>query len=531
MNVLLRLLVVAIAALGFSYGGVARAEDVASDIPGSPWVGPSISSTVGGSTVDRVWRLELPEGRVGILRLAGEASAELGLYLFDSSARSVLIDNPIKSSAKPGGTQSIAASLPAGTYYVNVNGRNVDRAYTFTLSISLFPDLTPPTAQPRVAGGGSRVSGSSVVIAPGGYDGLSGIATVRYRIVAGEWSEWSPDVARLIVPIPLSEGPYAIDVQVRNGVGLISAPAQLTVIVDQTPPTATVPGMARVGVTTSAKPTIRYVFNEPMQVSSLAPALVVSDFGGVRVDGDLSYDPIALTATFKPTASLTLGTTYAVDMVGARDVAGNTAASPGGWSFTYLTGTSMRAIISNANVMAGALVTLRGTSSGVPSGSRVAIDWRPRGGAGWTTVGSGSVRNGLIYATLTVETSGTYRFSYLGDATHAPSQSTSLAVTVKPDLQLSGAGGYVRKRTVGSVVTLRGYSNPSTLPMVFARYRCNSSFTSCTRVGGETVMADVDGRAAATWVATRGYWAFRLKTASTGEYAAASTELLKFRVP
>ena len=524
------LLVASFVATALFSGRALGAEEVTADIPGSLWVGPSTSSTAGGSIVDRVWRIELSTGRVAMMRVAGESGSQLGLYLFQGSARSVLTDDPMKSSAKAGGSQAIVVSLPAGIYYVNVNGRNADRAYAFTLSISLFPDLTPPTAQPRFAGGATHISGSTAEIEPRGYDALSGIEAVRYRLKGGEWSDWSTTTSKLLVPVQAAEGSCEFEVQVRNGVGLVSESTGLTAIVDHTAPIAVAKVFA-MGIASRSLPAIQYAFSEPMQSSTLRGAFVVSDFSGSLIDGNVSYDSSRLTATFVPSDSLRLGTTYAVDLVGARDLAGNTALSPGGWSFTYLSSTSVSAKISATSTRFGQSLSVRGVANGVPDGSRVALEWRSLETSTWSPLGFAVVRRNAFYSQFTPSTKGEVRATFAGDSLLAPSVSKSITVTVRPNLQLSGASGYVRTPTLGATVTLRGFADPSTLPLLFARYRCNATFTSCVRVGGETVTADLDGRATITWVATKGYWAFRLKTASTSEYAAASTGLLKFRVP
>jgi len=522
-------LVIVAALLCLTFPAGARAEDGGSNIPGTDWVGPSVTSTAGGPFVDRVWRLVLTEGRVAMIRLAGDSGAELGLYLFDQYAQSILLDDPLKSSAKEGGTQSIVASLPAGTYYVNVNGRNTDRARGFTLSISLFADLTPAELFPRVASGIARVSGSSVEILPQAYDALSGVAAVRYRLQGGVWGDWTTSTERVWVTLPQAEGPYIVELQAKNGVDLVSDTAQVSVVVDRTPPTAAPVDAAT--FVTSARPQIAYRFSEPMLVASIRSSLVVSDFTGARIDGSFSYVAANQTAVFTPTLPLELGKSYAVDLVGATDLAGNRAASPGGWTFTYLLSTSVKGSLSATSILAGGPLALRGTSSGVPTGSRVSIEWQPSGSSTWVAAGMALVRAGAFYSSLTPESSGAYRATYVGDATRAPSTSKTLKVSVRPALQLSGAGGYVRVRRSGTSVALRGYADPQGLPLVFARYRCNASFTSCVRAGGETVFAGSDGRATSTWVATKGYWGFRLKTAATAAFEPASTSLLKFRVP
>ena len=116
---------------------VVAAADNPGEIPGVLWVGPMQRSNVGGAVYDRVWRLELPIGRIAVIEVEGDRGAELGLYLFDETAITLLSADPLKTSARQGGSQSIVATLPAGTYYIDVNGRNPDAAYGFSISVSL----------------------------------------------------------------------------------------------------------------------------------------------------------------------------------------------------------------------------------------------------------------------------------------------------------------------------------------------------------------------------------------------------------
>jgi len=509
-----------------------RAGDAATSIPGTAWAGPSASSSVGGAIVDRVWRLEIDAGRFAIVRLNGEVGAELGLYLFPGSARSVVEDFPLRSSARPGGTQTIAASLGPGTYYVNVNGRNADRAYRFTVSISLFVDPTPPILAPRLANGATRVTGDLVEIFPTASDSLSGVSAVRFRLEGAEWSDWTSSINMITVPIAgLVEGDAAIEVQAQNGVGLTSGAAMLRFVVDRTGPIATPFGAPTRGYALSSRPTIAYRFSEPMSATSMSDSIVVSDVSGRRISGVMNYDATELVARFSPSEPLELGRTYAVDLVGASDVAGNSALSTGGWSFTYLARTSIAATLSVPSVRFGGATALKGTVTGIPNGSLVEIERRSMGGSEWLAAGTSIVRGGAIFSSITPLTSSDYRVRFSEGQTLAPSLSATMKVVVRPRLELSGAGGTVRVRLAGAKVQLLGYSDPQVLPMVFAQYRCNAAFSSCTRVGGDSLMPDLNGRAVATWIAKKGYWAFRLKTAGTADYSAASTGLLKFRVP
>lgn len=98
-----------VAGLLAAFGGPAfpaRAVDLDADIPGTLWNGGIARSSVGGTLYDRVWRIELPEGRVALLRLFGAKGAELGLYLFDASAASIRTATPCTSRHSKAGTNA-----------------------------------------------------------------------------------------------------------------------------------------------------------------------------------------------------------------------------------------------------------------------------------------------------------------------------------------------------------------------------------------------------------------------------------------
>ena len=197
----------------------ARAAESGAEIPGIAWPGGPVTATVGGPVFDRVWRLELPQGRVALIRLDGASGSELGLYLFDETATSIATATPMKQSAKPGGDQRVTAVLPAGTYYLNVNGRNTDRAYRFTLNVTLIEDPTPAYVFIEVADGATRISSPETTAYIGASDSLSGIDAVRLRVDGGEWSEWRAPTTTHAVTFASTEGRHTVEAQAISARG------------------------------------------------------------------------------------------------------------------------------------------------------------------------------------------------------------------------------------------------------------------------------------------------------------------------
>lgn len=513
------------------------AADNPSEIPGVLWGGAPQRSSVGGSVFDRVWRLELPVGRIAVIEVAGDAGAELGLYLFDDTAITLLSADPLKSSARPGGSQNIVATLPTGTYYIDVNGRNTDAAYGFTISVSLVEDKTPPIATLRLKSGGLRISSVTPALQLQAYDSLSDVTVARMRLSGNPWGEWVTAVKDVSVTLPAIEGDYVVEAQVKNGVNLTSETASLRLTLDLTPPVATSTSPTQRAVLTTSRPTFSYAFSEAIKGASWSQGFKLTRSDGAAVPGTYAYNATKLTATFTPSSALIVGAAYVVRLDGVTDLAGNfvrssaTAAGVESWSFTYLRPVSITtAVASVPKVIFGSSVRLRSEVNGVPAGSMLQLERRVEGGA-WEFVTSAFVRAGVVVAYDSPQSGYSYRFRFLGDSTSAPAASRVAAVAVLPVVRLSGERSYVRVRARGVTVALNGFADPAKATVSFVRYRCTSTYSSCTRVATTSAVTGDDGRATINWVATKGYWAFKLVAPAAGGLSTGSSGLLRIRVP
>lgn len=521
---------VAAVLLGVPSGTIA-ATDANQEIPGIAWPGGVVTSNVGGPIFDRVWKLDLPQGRVAVIRLTGEAGAELGLYLFSGSATSVTSDTPLASSAVAGGRQSIVRGLAQGSYYINVNGRNVDRAYRFSISVSLAPDLTPPTVRPATGTRSNRVSGDTVELLPNAVDSVSGIDAIRARKQGEPWGEWQVAVDRIVVPLPISEGAVSFEVQARNGLGMESEVGTLELFVDRTAPTATAFGSATSGIVTNPRPKISYEFNEPMDAVSTRGALLVVDAFGSRVPGRATYDPTSNRATFVPDAPLMVGAGYIVDLVGATDVAGNQGVAASAWSFSYLSRTEIRASLTFSSVKFGSSLEIKGLTEGVPKGAVLSIQWRDSNEAGWIEIGRKLSSGGSFVARAEPPSSGEIRVLFAGDLSRAPSISRALQVVVRPALTLVGAGPGVATAKRGATIQLSGSVSPIYGTVSLLAYRCNSLFKQCTLVSETSLVPDADGRILQTVVARKGHWVYRLSVDAQGAIANGTSARYRLDVP
>ena len=513
----------------------ARAAEGGAEIPGIAWPGgTSLRSTAGGSIVDRVWRLELPQGRVALIRLSGTSGSELGLYLFDETATSLAAATPIKQSAKPGGAQRLTAVLPAGTYYLNVNGRNTDRAYNFTLSVTLIEDPTPAFVFVEIANGATRISDPETSVYIGASDSLSGIDAVRLRVDGGEWSEWRTPTLNHSITLSATEGRHTVEAQARNGAELISDPALASVFLDLTAPTGTLLAPASNDVVYTARPTIRYRFSEAIRPTSWsANGLTLQSLDGGVVGGSGSYSAATKTGRFT-TAALTPGVEYVVQIGDATDLAGNPVLADA-WTLTYLVPTSISTPQRTLAVAGDSEANIRFRAIGVPVGALLVVErleTTETGTQRWEGVTTVAARGDgtLQSVAITPDRSARYAIRYPGSATHATSRTASIDVTLTPTITRLG-GSAIRPVALGAAAVAEFRIDPTGIAAgTLLRSSCSSDFSRCTIVERRPIAIDASGFVSVTWVPTRGTWSWQLQLADTADHEAALSARAKFRV-
>jgi hypothetical protein len=387
MNLRTRVLAVVVVVLvGFAPTHVRAADDNLNGIPGVLLVGNSATGAVGGATYDQVWRLELAAPRVLNLRLDPlEAGAQLGLYLLANGVSSLQDEffdlYTLKSSALAGGVQRITAAVRPGTYYINVNGRNVDRAYKFSLTLSLVPDPTPPIATLALAGGKNLIDSAVTTASITARDALSGVDSYRIRVAGEAWGEWATvqAISTLSVTVPLqlraASGLQRVDLETRNPLGLVSELASDSVTLDLSIPRATrLSPSGTDGITTVAKPVVTYQFSEPMIAATwLAGGLSVTFADGQPVVGKFAYDAKLRRGSWVPTTNLPLGSTIVVSGGSPTDLAGNRAVIET-LSLTYLAPTKLVAAAASGKPFIDAPLNLRVTSTGIQAGATVWLE-------------------------------------------------------------------------------------------------------------------------------------------------------------
>ena len=105
---------------------------------------------------------------------------------------------------------------------------------------------------------------------------------------------------------------------------------------DLTPPSvlSVAPSDGAVAVLSTA--TVSIAFNEPVYPGSFAGIRLLDETHGGAVGGTLTYDPLNQTATFTPSTMLPGGSTFALQVTGVQDLAGNAMSVPFASHFTTM---------------------------------------------------------------------------------------------------------------------------------------------------------------------------------------------------
>jgi hypothetical protein len=283
---------------------------------------------VGGEKVDLVYAVTLPAGSVLVASLRGAGGAELGLYLFDQVAESVLVDLPVAASAKLGASQGISAIIDApGIYYVNVNGRNVDRAYAFTLSWSVTRDTTAPQVVSVRAPLTARSSNTCLRV--DARDPLSGVRSVRIAdagaLEAAPWQTYR-GAGNYCTAVTPGDGARTMTVQVRNGVGLLSSRVSRIVQIDDTAPQLRSTSPAQAGLLVASDQEIVWRFGERVLLGGGARGSVFAySQAGAAIPGSATLSSTGTSVRWRADVDLPLGSVVLVSLTGVTDRAGNEA--------------------------------------------------------------------------------------------------------------------------------------------------------------------------------------------------------------
>jgi hypothetical protein len=398
---------------------------VNSDIPGVPLPSNGIvEAQVGGPVVDLVYAIQVPNASVLIATVRGEPGSELGLYAFGSGSDSVLTSLPLTSSAKPGGVQTISIRvIRENTIYLNVNGRNTDRPYLFTLRASILHDSTPPTiksveVQPRA-------QSSAVCFKIRAADPISGITNVTINdlraAISGDWLPFTGNDTQCVAAVP-GDGLRTFAVKVRNGVDLESRPFTVSTVIDDAAP-ALLNSVPSSGLLLSPRTAVRWRFDEKIRtVESLAQSVRVYRQDGQTVDGSVRRSRDGTMISWVPTKNISLGTVLVASLGAVRDYVGNILE----FTETRVLTRKRTSTIAIRQVGAPKGVVISITAPSWLVGESVSIE--QRSSRGWTSIGRVNLRAATFRFRMEVLSGARVRVTYSGSDRFTGSSSGALVI-------------------------------------------------------------------------------------------------------
>jgi hypothetical protein len=508
-----------------SSGGasVSRAAGSA-DIPGIPLPAPVVTGLLGGPVYDVVYQVQVPPAHVVVAGLTGSPGTDFDLYLFDSSATTVLTNvGVVARSTGPTSTESLSfPSRSGGTFYIDLNGATAVEG-TYVLSVQVVADTTPPVVSSLLLDGGAVATNNpSVTVLIGAADPLSGVTDFALSgdgLSFGPWQAYGGAATWTFAP---GDGTKRLWAKVRNGVGLESAPVSALIVLDTVPPS--VVGVSPPGgsVVAALRPTIRVTFSEGINpVSWTSVGLALQGPTGVTVPGTASYDAVSQTGSFTPLVDLVPGTRYYVTVGAVVDVAGNAIIPTGSWTIEPLMASSVAMAAVPATLTFGTVVVVSGAAV-VPAGSAVVLESRAAGSAAFQP--AAQLLPGPTFSTSVTPTGTTsYRVSFAGSLTTAPSTSASVTVTVRWAVALAGGRpSLVRVARAGIAVPVVASVRPAVagITVSFRLYRYDTSLRRFVYAGSRGTRTTAAGVASISWKPAAGRWQWRAVAYANVNHAA-----------
>ncbi len=513
--------------------GARAATPPESDIPGIPLPAPVVTGQLGGPIYDVVYSVKVPAGYVLVAGLAGTPGTDFDLYLFDSSATTVLSNTGLltKSTGPTSSEQVSWATRTGGTFYVDLNGAsNVEG--TYTLSMQIVPDSTPPTASLHVAGSATVVNTPAVPLQLAGFDDLSNVTEMSLSNDGVIWTTPAPLESQFTWTLPAGDGLKTVWARVMNGVGLWSQPVSVTVTLDTTSPTALSFYPPDRAVVALPRPVISVVFSEPIDDASWANLglILQSPTGGIW-PGTYAYYPTTRTGTFTPSSDLLPGYVYFATIGNVQDLAGNKVAGAASWTLSYVPASSVTAFVLPHVSVVGTRVTLSGTAT-LPVGASLNLEARTGAAADYAPVGSIVPSDGRYSLQLTPAMNTYYRVSYAGSAVARPASAQAAAI-VRRTVSLTGVGASVTYAAkLGRSVALRAQIAPPGVTKVsFRLYRYDAVRRGWVYAGSYGRTTQADGLASLVWTPrAAGTWYWRVVVYPTPEFANNISPVYRYRV-
>ena len=214
-------LAVIVASLAPMAPGVRAAIPPESDIPGIVFSGPVVTGRLGGPIYDVVYRVDVQPGYVIVAGLSGTAGTDFDLYLFNSTATTVLSNQGLLAkSTGPASAETLSyPSFAGGTYYIDLNGAT-DVEGTYALTVQLVPDQSAPIASLLLADGRPTTNSTTVKVRLTAYAGLAGIAQMAFSPDGIAFTAWESYTIETTWTFPVGDGTKTLWAKVRSGTGV-----------------------------------------------------------------------------------------------------------------------------------------------------------------------------------------------------------------------------------------------------------------------------------------------------------------------
>jgi hypothetical protein len=373
-----------------------------------------------------------------------------------------------------------------------------------------------------LAGGRTSTSQLIVQVTLSGSDDLSGVTEMSFSADGTIFTAWQAYQPSTSWTFPAGDGLKTLWAKVKNGVGRESAVVSAVVVVDTLAPHVIAldpqPGASVIGL----RPTLTVTFSESIDPASWVNlGLVVQSAGGTLVRGTYDYDEPTRRGEFIPSAPLVPGALYVVTVGNVKDVAGNGIASPGSWSVTPLTPTSLSATATQKVVLRGGSSRVDVVLSGAPRPATIGVE-ASTGTDGFVALPPISTDDGRNTLVVSPNSNTIYRFSYAGAFGVAPSEA-DVRILVRRSVVLAGRDPRLASRArVGNTVNLTAAISPAAAgaSVSFRLYRFDTGRRAWVYAGSKGRSTDAAGRAVLAWVPpSSGSFYWRVSVAPTPAFA------------
>ena len=505
-------------------GAAPVAADQTSDIPGTPLTGTVTSGLLGGPIYDVVFHVDVPAGSVIVASLTGPVGTDFDLYMFDATATTVLSTaGLVAKSIGPTSTETISyPSTAGGTFYIDLNGAS-DAEGTYTLTVQIVPDATPPSLSLRLAPGHATTNEATVSVEAFATDDLSGVKEIAFSGDGVAFGPWQTFAQTSSWTFPPGDGQKTLWAKVRNGVGLESAVASASIVLDTVAPSiidVTPPQGARVA---GLRPTFTVRFDGPIDPASWSRyGMIVQAASGTLVTGRYSLDAAGQLGTFVPDADLVAGAPYIVTVGPVTDLAGNQVSSRGSWIVTPLVPSRLSLAAAPTVLARGGGAVLTGLAGGLGSDPALLLTAQPAVGDAVPAISLPVSAAGQVQLTVRPAMNTTYRLDYAGTSTSAPARA-DVRILVRRSVVLVGVStARVAPARVGRSVQVVATIGPAAagVSVSMRLYRFDTSRRAWVYAGSRGRTSDATGRVSTTWTPTSaGSYYWRAVVASTVDFA------------